>query len=579
MASRLCLILLLCLYSSLATVWASPDELLYSVEAALAAHKVANNQKFQTQVVFLNALASVISAQFCNGTVDIYTDEQLNRIVQFGLPLLLEDVQQCQRETESSFAVATGSPQEAWDTLLQHELLSSRKRWTHWGVGVSPGHSSIVDDMCWAVVAVVSRASHLSPEGSPCGQVPGTICAPIEVCDGKGRCIPATGNAPVGTPCGNPFADYCTAPDTCDGLGNCRANHAPLETVCADESSSIDDECGAQGFCDGGGNCRGIAWVAHGTPCGVSVNVPHNCTYPNDTALCVNVCEGFVCNGAGNCTYQQLNPGDDCECIVASDHHNGTCQADNSCLCEGCFPPFATVLLEEGRRIRMDQLQEGHRVQVLLEDGSLGFEPVVAMLHTSRAALTAYRTFHLQPSAGQKAHFTLSPGHNVYVLVRQQEEEGSKFFSAEEVVEARANGRIVATFAENVNAGDYLLWNNPESGNQLMAVRVEKVEESRQAGLYDPMTPSGTILVDNVLASVYSEFSPEIAHWVFAPLRWMTTLFPPVIADQHEAEVTMGGEEVNMHWYPQLFKTIFVDSGLSKYLVAEGQVASAFSRS
>lgn len=77
------------------------------------------------------------------------------------------------------------------------------------------------------------------------------------------------------------------------------------------------------------------------------------------------------------------------------------------------------------------------------------------------------------------------------------------------------------TFAANVKIGDVLLTRGPSS-----VMRPSKVVKTRlvsKRGVFAPLTKSGTIIVDNALASCYALVNSHLlAHTAMAPLRWIS---------------------------------------------------------
>lgn len=75
-------------------------------------------------------------------------------------------------------------------------------------------------------------------------------------------------------------------------------------------------------------------------------------------------------------------------------------------------------------------------------------------------------------------------------------------------------------FATDVQLGDVLLTRGP--GSVMRPSRVVKTKIMSKIGVYAPLTKSGTIIVDDALASCYALVkSHSLAHTAMAPLRWM----------------------------------------------------------
>lgn len=156
----------------------------------------------------------------------------------------------------------------------------------------------------------------------------------------------------------------------------------------------------------------------------------------------------------------------------------------------------ATVLLEGGRRKAMRDLAIGDRVQVLTAAGHLAFEPVYLFGHKDGASWSSMLTLAVQrsetgtPAASSAGYanatlsLTLSPDH--FVPVRGP------------------SGLAVMTRAAAVKAGD-AVWAAPGAGPAALHV-VTSIKEGRVQGLFNPLTPAGTVVVDGVVASVHSKW-------------------------------------------------------------------------
>ena len=65
------------------------------------------------------------------------------------------------------------------------------------------------------------------------------------------------------------------------------------------------------------------------------------------------------------------------------------------------------------------------------------------------------------------------------------------------------------------------------------------------AGAYVPLTCTGNIVVDGVLASCYASFDHDMAHFAITPMQW----FPDII------EWIFGGHNA-MHTYVSIVKSV-----------------------
>jgi len=165
-----------------------------------------------------------------------------------------------------------------------------------------------------------------------------------------------------------------------------------------------------------------------------------------------------------------------------------------------CFPGESTVHVRGRGPVHMATLKVGE--EVLSEDaGVISFEPVLSFLHKVRAERAAFVTV-----LHERGVFRATAGHLAFVL------DG-----------LRRVDRPVGTLRPD----DLLLvaqHDGPEA--PLVPSRVSEVRKSATSiGLYAPLTASGTVIVDGVLASIYATPSltlhlpHAVAHVALWPVR------------------------------------------------------------
>ncbi len=148
-----------------------------------------------------------------------------------------------------------------------------------------------------------------------------------------------------------------------------------------------------------------------------------------------------------------------------------------------CFPGTGQVMLRDGRTTTMADLQIGDEVAI----GDNQFSPVYTFSHRDETAVSR----HLQINLRSGAQLTLTPGHFVY-----------------------SNDRVVA--ASDLSVGDYL--KSAEGGLDT----VRHISLVTATGLYNPHTISGTIIVDGILCSTYTNaIVSDMAQALLAPLRFL----------------------------------------------------------
>ena len=84
--------------------------------------------------------------------------------------------------------------------------------------------------------------------------------------------------------------------------------------------------------------------------------------------------------------------------------------------------------------------------------------------------------------------------------------------------------------------------------------RCTKIESIQDKGAYAPLTESGTIMVNNVLASCYANtYNHELAHLVFKPVRFWYTYINDYVATANSTDLK---REDGINWYAKAFLNI-----------------------
>merc|ERR1711865_397145 len=163
----------------------------------------------------------------------------------------------------------------------------------------------------------------------------------------------------------------------------------------------------------------------------------------------------------------------------------------------GCFPGTSTVQLEDGTTKVMSKLAVGDRV--LTTDGA--YSDVYLFTHRMSEDAVKAKFVVLTTEDGSK--ISLTGNHYLYV-----------------------NGKLAT--ASTAKVGDELILSN---GNSSAVVAVEEVWN---AGLYAPKTLTGELVVDNVLASSYTDFlPPSVTHSLLAPVRMLYSMAPKVVENTY----------------------------------------------
>ncbi|KAJ8900696.1 hypothetical protein NDN08_004234 [Rhodosorus marinus] len=145
---------------------------------------------------------------------------------------------------------------------------------------------------------------------------------------------------------------------------------------------------------------------------------------------------------------------------------------------DGCFPEGALVVMEDGSSKRMDQVRAGDRVMV----SSGRFSDVFGFGHKDGSITSEF----VRIETTSEHVIELTAGH--YMVIE---------------------GTLLA--AKDVTSGDILtLYDGSTS-------KVANISLVNRRGLYNPHTLEGTIIVNDVLASTYTEaVNPKFAHLMLA---------------------------------------------------------------
>ncbi|CAF1039997.1 unnamed protein product [Didymodactylos carnosus] len=85
------------------------------------------------------------------------------------------------------------------------------------------------------------------------------------------------------------------------------------------------------------------------------------------------------------------------------------------------------------------------------------------------------------------------------------------------------------------------------SNGQLEPVRVKNVTEEYKTGYYTPLTSKGTLIVNDIVASCYSNVvSHNLAHNILAPLRWWYSVAKVLTIREPFQHIENG-----IHWIPK----------------------------
>ena len=190
----------------------------------------------------------------------------------------------------------------------------------------------------------------------------------------------------------------------------------------------------------------------------------------------------------------------------------------------GCFPGQSLVTLETGDQIPMEQLQEGDRVLSVDQHGQLEYSELLIFMDRHENKSSTFVS--IETETGRTISLT-----SIHLIPVAE--------SSDTLPEP--------TFAGRVEVGHFV--SVRDTSGVLVMSQVTKVTVTRQKGVFAPLTRSGTIIVDDVVASCYGVIdSHTIAHAAFAPLRtahYVSSYF------RRKPSVTQMSQPQGIHWYAE----------------------------
>ncbi|XP_068669980.1 sonic hedgehog protein-like [Montipora foliosa] len=202
---------------------------------------------------------------------------------------------------------------------------------------------------------------------------------------------------------------------------------------------------------------------------------------------------------------------------------------------DGCFSSDSTVKLENGAVKRIRHLKIGDSVQVMTQDGKIGYSEV--MMFVDYLPDVSNVSHILIETKKPAKRITMTPSHLLFT---------SNSLGTE----------LTAKQAIKVSIGEFVL---VSSGGQLIPSQVANLSMVELTGMVAPVTVEGNIIVDGVLSSCYAVIDDhESAHLAFGPMR---------IAHNYGSRawnVDSSTIQHGMHWYPQLLIKINNALGLFK---------------
>ncbi len=200
-------------------------------------------------------------------------------------------------------------------------------------------------------------------------------------------------------------------------------------------------------------------------------------------------------------------------------------------------------MLADGTRRSLAELKVGDSVLTVNRAGQLEFSPVILFL--DRDPREARQFYTVKTEAGHK--LTLTPSHLLYANVDTDGAFGGEIIDNQ--VEEDFSS-FEAVFAKDVREGDFVLVQDGRGG--LKPTRIVSIDIGVEMGVFAPLTSTGNLVVDNVVASCYAVVdSQTVAHAAFAPFRWANSLASILPATPLTASAT-SDVPAGVHWYADM---------------------------
>ena len=181
----------------------------------------------------------------------------------------------------------------------------------------------------------------------------------------------------------------------------------------------------------------------------------------------------------------------------------------------------------------MSQVMVGDKVQSVDNTGNVVYSEVLMFM--DREPEERMRFITITGEDGREV--TLTPSHLIYT--------GSPDCGQLECMEA--------TYAGNVQTGHSIMVTRDSI---TVSMRVAKISVTKHTGVFAPLTRSGNIVVDSVLASCYAVIdSQSIAHTAFAPVRWYHSTVD-MVRTLYSSDSTPRTLSTGVHWYPDMLYSL-----------------------
>lgn len=170
----------------------------------------------------------------------------------------------------------------------------------------------------------------------------------------------------------------------------------------------------------------------------------------------------------------------------------------------GCFPGQSQVVLDGGEMKKLFDLRLGDTVMTI-QNGELVPTMILGFLDKRVNKMTEYINLDME---GGKS-LLISQTHAMFIQDKNQ--------------------TVKSIMAQDAKLGDLVF---VKSGQFINVARIIGITFKQKTGAFVPLTATGTLLVDGVLVSCYTNADHWVAHSALAPLRW----WPNLLLDNEQSQ-------------------------------------------
>ena len=194
--------------------------------------------------------------------------------------------------------------------------------------------------------------------------------------------------------------------------------------------------------------------------------------------------------------------------------------------------------MSSGRQKKISDVKVGDSVLAVDQNGKLLFSQVIMQLHQGPEVTTKFHV--IRTKTGR--NLTLTPKHLIY---KAENNKPNLDFGDSTSSQPR--------FAMNIRKGDFVFVFDKSSGMIMDEVVSNDIEIKK--GTYSPLTSHGSIIVEDILASCYSELEDHsLLHMAFAPARWFNDIrnvFSSMKRMGKNVSSEYERDDMEQHWYSE----------------------------